>query len=433
MGEHGEGMWEVVRRRSEDPKSAVRKSAVQVLHARLHALLLAAAAEAEGEGDADMMMAACVDARDVAALVARCGDASVLVRKQALDALTSLVSHACGGSAGRAEGGGGGKVAGMAARGAAQVLLGWVTHALPMVRDREAAVADRAAEGVGAVLLVPMAAAAAAAAGKHLPAVTRAVLRLMPDASRGNVQLACRMLARRKPSALPAGLTKQLLARLTSAMEEVDEQGVRVELDAVGAHEADVMWWVLEEAAGAQSSASGDYDALLRTLRHGSEAHAAAALRTVARMAAAGCASLGAPLASTLFAELVARLKAADGTPALLHEMVKAAAQVARALPAAAAAGGGKDWGAAVLASADAKMAPLVDVRLRAQATSDGASPLPGALAAVAADGKDKAQECAGVLGCDAMQELQRAVFLVGALALEGVKVCVPCTGLDLF
>ena len=43
MGEHGEGMWEVVRRRSEDPKSAVRKSAVQVLHARLHALLLAAA------------------------------------------------------------------------------------------------------------------------------------------------------------------------------------------------------------------------------------------------------------------------------------------------------------------------------------------------------------------------------------------------------
>ena len=49
-------------------------------------------------------------------------------------------------------------------------------------------------------------------------------------------------------------------------------------------------------------------------------------------MAAAGCASLGAPLASTLFAELVARLKAADGSPALLHEMVKAAAQVAEAV-----------------------------------------------------------------------------------------------------
>ena len=119
MGEHGEGMWEVVRRRSEDPKSAVRKSAVQVLHARLHALLLAAAAEAEGEGDADMMMAACVDARDVAALVARCGEASGLVRKQALDALTSRVSHTCGGSAGRAEGGGGG---GVCARTAAYML-----------------------------------------------------------------------------------------------------------------------------------------------------------------------------------------------------------------------------------------------------------------------------------------------------------------------
>ena len=34
-----------------------------------------------------------IDARDVAALLKRCQDASVLVRKQALDAVTALVSQ----------------------------------------------------------------------------------------------------------------------------------------------------------------------------------------------------------------------------------------------------------------------------------------------------------------------------------------------------
>jgi hypothetical protein len=78
-----DGVWEIVRRRSEDPKSFVRKSACQVLEARLHVALHSPAPSMPP-----------IDARDAAALLKRCQDASVLVRKQALDAVTALVSQA---------------------------------------------------------------------------------------------------------------------------------------------------------------------------------------------------------------------------------------------------------------------------------------------------------------------------------------------------
>jgi len=80
-----EGVWEVVRRRCEDPKSFVRKGAVQVLEARLHVLL-----HSFNTGMPPL------DSRDVSAVLKRCLDASVLVRKQALEAVCALISHALG-------------------------------------------------------------------------------------------------------------------------------------------------------------------------------------------------------------------------------------------------------------------------------------------------------------------------------------------------
>ena len=50
----------------------------------------------------------------------------------------------------------------MAKRGGWDVVVGWVKTALPMVRDREQTVAERALEGVAALVLVPLADASAA-------------------------------------------------------------------------------------------------------------------------------------------------------------------------------------------------------------------------------------------------------------------------------
>jgi hypothetical protein len=340
------GVWEMVRRRCEDPKSFVRKSAVQVLEARLH-LMLHAVLD-------DMPQP---DATEVAALVKACQDASVLVRKQALDALTALVSHDLDADvfAPRAT----------ATSGRSAVLAAWVTNVLRMVRDREPTVADHAVDSVARVLLEPM--ADSKLTGKPLPAVTLAVLALLTDESRLLLQCACRALGRRKPSGLPQGLARRLLTRL-AAMHAASAEGVTQE-------RADVLWWVLEEVAPLQTSSSGsstlDHSVLLNTYRHGSETHAAAALRTATRMSSVG--ALPAALASELFAELVSGMCGTQtapprDAPALLHDMVKAAAQLARSLPAVVAAlEAGKEWASALLQAADKRMAPKIEARLRAQ------------------------------------------------------------------
>ncbi len=79
--------------------------------------------------------------------------------------------------------------------------------ALPMVRDREPTVADRALEGVVSILLQPM--ADGSKGGKELPEMVRAVMSLMGDDSRAYLQFACRALGKKKPSGLPQGLTKR--------------------------------------------------------------------------------------------------------------------------------------------------------------------------------------------------------------------------------
>ena len=76
----------------------------------------------------------------------------------------------------------------------------------------------------------------------------------------------------------------------------------------------------------AQHGSGLDHHALLHTYRTGSDAHAGAALRTATRVAAVG--SVPEEAAAKLFAELVSRMCEATAAPTLLHDMVKAAAQV---------------------------------------------------------------------------------------------------------
>ena len=79
--------------------------------------------------------------------------------------------------------------------------------ALPMVRDREPTVADRALEGVVSILLQPI--ADGSKGGKELPEMVRDIMSLMGDDSRAYLQFACRSLGKKKPSGLPQGLTKR--------------------------------------------------------------------------------------------------------------------------------------------------------------------------------------------------------------------------------
>jgi len=387
-----EGVWEVVRRRCDDPKSFVRKGAVQVLEARLRVLLHST--------HTDMPP---VDARDVTALLKRCQDPSVLVRKQALDALTSLTSQGMGAH--------GTSLANLARRGGWDVVVGWVKSAVPMVRDREPSVADRAFDAVALLLLMPM--ADNSVAGKELPNITRAIMSLFADESRAHLQFACRTLGRKKPSGLPNGLTKRLMARLSAAMDGSD----------VGdGKSVDVMWWVLEEVAALQPTGL-DHDALLRAFRSGSDTHAGAALRTATRVAALG--SVPEKAAGELFGELVSRMHEPTAAPTLLHDMVKAAAQLARSLPAITTAAASKDWAVKILETCDTRMAPLVAARLRSQAELDSVnSSLDHSLAS---EERALSSPTMGELGKrdskEDMNTLIRSVFLVGALALEGTKV----------
>ncbi len=82
----------------------------------------------------------------------------------ALDAMTSLISRMlapASGDVGRSS------LTDVAQRGGWDVVVGWVRHVLPMVRDREPTVADRAVEAVALLLLAPMADGSARGAGIH--------------------------------------------------------------------------------------------------------------------------------------------------------------------------------------------------------------------------------------------------------------------------
>lgn len=149
-----------------------------------------------------------------------------------------------------------------------------------------------------------------------------------------------------------------------------------------------------------------------------------AALRTATRLAAAG----GVPedTASALFSELVHQMRKVQATPALLHDVVKAAAQLARSVPSLASGASGKDWGAVVLEACDKRMAPVVATRLKGRASSQSqdVSLDDSSAAASSPSSCDTAQHPSGAGGGqDDAAKLIPAVFLVGALALEGIKI----------
>ena len=82
----------------------------------------------------------------------------------ALDAMTSLISRMLAPASGDAGASG---LTDVAQRGGWDVVVGWVRHVLPMVRDREPTVADRAVEAVALLLLAPMADGSARGSGTH--------------------------------------------------------------------------------------------------------------------------------------------------------------------------------------------------------------------------------------------------------------------------
>ena len=153
--------------------------------------------------------------------------------------------------------------------------------------------------------------------------------------------------------------------------------------------------------------------------------HANAALRTATRVAAAGAVPEDA--ATALFGELVKQMREVRATPTLLHDVVKAAAQLARSVPSLASAAVGKEWGSGVLEACDKRMAPVVANRLGGQACAESLSV---SLDESSAAGSP-ALSCSGALenppivkaGKDDAAKLIPAVFLVGALALEGIKI----------
>ena len=120
------------------PKSVVRRAAVTLLEARVDLFVQLPIEFAHVDVEADL-----------AALATRCRDASVLVRKQALDSVSGLVAGGAG----------------------EEAMHAWATRCLPLVRDAEPSVAERAIDTVGALVLEPLVARRhAMGAGERAPA-----------------------------------------------------------------------------------------------------------------------------------------------------------------------------------------------------------------------------------------------------------------------
>ncbi|EKX51720.1 hypothetical protein GUITHDRAFT_102325 [Guillardia theta CCMP2712] len=187
-----DSLMDIMKRRSEDSKSFVRKSSVQVLEVLLRHRIEA------GEEESSLL-------QDVKLLTKRCTDISVLVRKQALDSVTNLL--------------------------------------------QEAAQQEKSEQ----VALL---------------------------------QVACRILGRRKPSGLPSGLTRKMMTRLKAISEEEKEEETRI----------------------------------------GCPVRQGAALRLATRAAA----HLSDDCVASLLESLQLHLKHADSPPQLLHDMCKAAFSLSR-------------------------------------------------------------------------------------------------------
>jgi len=324
-----------LRRRVVDPKSVVRRAAVTLLEARVDLFVQLPIEFAHVDLEADL-----------AALATRCRDASVLVRKQALDSVSGLVAGGAG----------------------EEAMHAWATRCLPLVRDAEPSVAERAIDTVGALVLEPL------VARRHaMGAESARLLRLISDDALQHLQWTCKSLARRKPSGLPAGLLKALVGMLDAAA-------------AAGTPLGAAEWVVLEEAAAAQPSTAhagalvAAYD---RAVGAGWDEQAGGAMRALRRLAP----HLAAEDAVGLEDKLLAALARAGAPIALAGDMVRTAAALAQQRGTA-----GETWQAGVLAAAHERIVPLVQRRL---AEGPGAVPR------------------------GPLREIVCAVFVIGELSLQ--------------
>ena len=345
---------DLVRRRCLDPKSVVRKAAVHLMEARAlnfvkrgHAL--------KGE--------------DIDALQLRCSDLSVLVRKQALDSITAIL------------------VAHDDQHERHSICETWARSCLPMVRDQEQAVQERAIAAVFQLILQPLASTPSKST-VALPLVR--LLHCCDDLCKPYLQFACRMLARKKPSGLPSGLARRIMQLWRDPSNDAD-----------GLPES--LWWIVEEIAEHQVSAV-DFALLVDKYEGGGAMHRAAALRTLGKVASHVPQHIAGPLAS----KLLEGLEGHALPPHSMHDALHAAVRLVQAARPAAPAGSGRDWASPLQASSERVIQRHVQSRLGGADCRSPVSQKPiGTPERVDGGGEDGSKD-----------ELIRSVFLVGEVAM---------------
>ena len=347
---------EMMRRRCLDGKSAVRKSAVQVVEAHALARLR--------RGDA--LVHAEVDA-----LQARCSDMSVLVRKQALDSITAvLLAHE---DKARLQG----------------VCDVWAKSCLPMVRDQEQMVQERAIFTVFQLILQPL--ASISSKGK-ISALTETMLRCCDELCKPYLQFASRALARKKPSGLPAGLVKRIMQLWR---DSADDAGI-----------PQSVWWIVEEIAEQQVSAV-DFGLLIQKYDNGADMDKIAALRTLTRVSSHVPEHIAKPFAS----KLLKGLEKQAHSLRFVHDMLCTAVRLTLA---SASGSGPLEWAQPLLQSSENVIQRHVKKRLSV-----------GGDAAAGDEGQVETPErrVSGNEG-GGKEELIRAVFLVGEVAMLSCSRC---------
>lgn len=286
----GGGFAEVVVRRCKDVRSAVRKAAVQVLEAK------------GGEGGVPLTAA------ELSALEDRTLDASVQVRKKALDALSVFAPNSI------------------------ECASAWVRCCLPLARDSEASVVDRTVNAMLDLVFGPL---AAATQKTPVPDLTWRILSLIGEDAKSLLQLCVRLCTKRRPSALPQQFLKKL-------MGHIKENPAREQL-----------WWLTEETCAHQPS--GFDPELLKTSCDGCGHEAAAALRCIGRVSA----HLSVGEANGLAARMIKRIAGLDSPPTIAGELIKTAATLMQSSDPA-----DKSWTVPLFAKLQDALQPHVQARL---------------------------------------------------------------------
>ena len=356
--EAGGSFLETVKRRCLDGKSAVRKAAVQVMETHALSLLRRGRAPAE---------------EDVEAMRMRCSDASVLVRKQALDSITAVL---------------------LAYEGRERlqsICEMWARSCLPLVRDQEQAVQERAISVVQQLLLQPL---ASTSAKSRISPLTETLLQSCDELCKPYLQFASRALCRRKPTGLPAGLVRRIMQLWRDAAD-----GAEMPLS---------VWWIVEEIAEQQVSAV-DFALLVQKYEGGADMDRLAALRTLGKVSA----HVPEQIARPFSAKLLKGLERQDHALRFVHDVLGTAVRLAHASDRKAAGGNMPDWALPLLASAERIVEKQVQRRLSSKGSEGGRV------------SEDPSTPQRGEGGADrGTEELIRAVYLVGEVSMLSCSRC---------